>query len=195
MDDLFMNLIFMGAPGAGKGTQAAILCDRFNIPKISTGDILREAVENKIDFREKVNSFIDKGKLVPDDIVVDIIRERIIQEDCKAGFLLDGFPRNHIQAEALDKILAENDIEIDKVVYFDVDHANLMKRLLKRSELEGRSDDNEASIENRLNVFHTSTKPLLNYYDTKRKLICVLGQGTVEEVSFRVQEALNLHVH
>lgn len=185
-----MNLIFLGPPGAGKGTQAKIVEQAMSLVQVSTGDMLRAAVSAGTELGKKAKAFMDAGDLVPDEVVIGIIEERIKEPDCEKGFILDGFPRTEAQAEALDSILAKNGMQIDHVISFVVDDEELVKRLLGRAEEEGRSDDNPESIRNRLQVFHEKTSPLVNYYEKSGKLRAVEGVGTVEEISAKVKGIL-----
>lgn len=201
-----MNLILLGAPGAGKGTQAEVICDALKIPAISTGNIIREALKNGTETGLKAKAFMDAGKLVPDEVVIDIIKERLVQDDCQNGFILDGFPRTVPQAEALDKM----GIAIDKVVEIFVPDEVIQKRLsgrrvcekcgasyhidFKPSKVDGicnlcdgntviRKDDEPATVLARLNVYHEQTAPLKGYYEAQGKLVTVEGQDEVEETS------------
>ena len=186
-----MNLIFMGAPGAGKGTQAALTCKRRGVVQISTGEMFREAVKNQTKQGLKAKTCMDKGNLLPDEVVVSIIKERIKEKDCETGFILDGFPRTKEQAESLDTILDSISRSIDHVLFFDVDDKELINRLLKRAEQEGRSDDNLESIQNRLKVFREKTEPVLDYYKKKFILFRVSGLGKVEDIFEEVDRALD----
>lgn len=181
-----MNLIFLGPPGAGKGTQAKIFLDKTGIVQISTGDILRESVKAGTKLGLEAKGYMDSGALVPDSVVIGIIEERIQKPDCAKGFILDGFPRTIEQAEALDAILSTHKKSIDHVVSFDVPEEELVKRLLGRAEIEGRADDNIDSIKNRLKVFREKTQPLVDYYEKKGKLRHINGVGTTEEIAGRV---------
>ncbi|MCS6984192.1 MAG: adenylate kinase [Leptospiraceae bacterium] len=180
----------MGPPGAGKGTQAKILMDRLGIVQISTGDILRDAVRKGTPLGLKAKDYMDRGDLVPDEVMIGIIEERVGQKDCERGFLLDGFPRTIPQAEALDALFAKTGKAIDAVVTLTAKEEELVKRLLSRAEAEGRSDDNPESIRTRLQVFREKTQPLIDYYRSRGKLVEVDGLGTVEEVAERIKEAL-----
>ncbi|RME89163.1 MAG: adenylate kinase [Candidatus Hydrogenedentota bacterium] len=184
------NLVLLGPPGAGKGTQAKILCDRLNIVQISTGDILREAVKNGTKLGLEAKKYMDAGELVPDEVVIGIIEDRIVQEDCKNGFILDGFPRTVAQAEALDKILKEKNLPLSAVIHFMVPEEELTKRLLGRAEKEGRSDDNLETIKNRIAVYFEKTAPLVEYYKKTGILKEIDGLGTVEEIAEKVKEAI-----
>lgn len=199
-----MNLILLGAPGAGKGTQAEAICKEFKIPAVSTGNILREAVKNGDELGLKAKSYMDLGKLVPDEIVIDILKERIAEDDCKNGFVLDGFPRTILQAEALDKI----GVKIDKVIEIDVPDDVILDRLSgrrvcedcgtpyhiknKKPKVDGvcdvcngklvkRKDDNVDTIKDRLKVFHDQTAPLKDYYANQNKLSVVREHSTLEK--------------
>lgn len=185
-----MQLIFLGPPGAGKGTQAKIFLDRAGIVQISTGDILREAVSKGTELGKQAKSFMDKGELVPDSVVIGIIEQRIQEPDCKKGFVLDGFPRTIEQAKALDGILSKLGIKMDHVVNFEVPDEELVKRLLGRAAQEGRSDDNPESIKNRLQVFKDKTQPLISYYEEKKILRHIHGTGTTSEIAEKVKSVV-----
>lgn len=184
------NLILIGPPGAGKGTQAQILCERYGIVQISTGDILRQAVKDQTELGKKAKEYMDAGDLVPDAVVIGIIEDRIAEPDCKNGFILDGFPRTVEQAEALDSILKEKNLPLKAVINFEVPDEELVKRLLGRAEKEGRADDNIDTIKNRIKVFKEKTAPLIQYYERTGILKNISGVGTVEEISERVRETL-----
>ncbi|WP_080597161.1 adenylate kinase [Leptospira weilii] len=184
------NIIFMGPPGAGKGTQAKILCTKLSIPQISTGDILREAVKNQTAMGIEAKRYMDAGDLVPDSVVIGIIKDRIREADCKNGFLLDGFPRTVEQADALDVLLKNEGKSIDRAINLEVPDEELLKRLLGRAEIEGRTDDNEATIKNRLENYNKKTLPLLDFYAAQKKLSQVNGVGTLEEVTSLIQKEL-----
>ena len=213
-----MNLALLGPPGAGKGTQAKAIVDRFGIPHISTGDILREAVKNETPTGLKAKSFMDAGELVPDDVVVAIVAERLAQADCDGGFLLDGFPRTLAQAESLDSILSEAAKALDKVVYFDVSEEAVVERLSGRRMCRGcdanyhvtyiptekpgvcdqcggqlyqRDDDKEETIRERLRVYQESTAPLIQYYEGQGSLARIPSDGSVDEIRDAVMQALS----
>lgn len=187
-----MNLIFMGAPGAGKGTQSKLVVDRAGIVQISTGDILRAAVKEGTEMGNKAKEFMDAGKLVPDEVMIGIIEARIQEPDCKNGFILDGFPRTSDQAVALDSILNKHNLKIDHVLQFEVPNEELTERLLKRAEIEGRSDDNIDSIKNRLKVYTEKTQPLIDYYKGKGNLAIIDGTGTIDQISDRVKSTIGV---
>ena len=208
-----MNLILLGAPGAGKGTQAEKICEKFNIPAVSTGNIIREALKNGTDMGLKAKSYIDAGKLVPDDVVIGIIKERLAEDDCQNGFILDGFPRTIPQAEALDNM----GIVIDKVVDIEVPDEKIAARLSGRrvclkcgatyhleykkpskdgicdacgDELVQRKDDSPETVLDRLNVYHEQTEPLKDYYAKTGKLVIVEGQEEVADTTALVFSVL-----
>ncbi len=208
-----MKLILLGAPGAGKGTQAEVIMDHLNIPAISTGNIIREALKNGTEVGLKAKSYMDAGKLVPDEVVIEIIKERLAKDDCKNGFILDGFPRTVPQAEALDAM----GIAIDKVVDIEVADEKIAQRLggrrvcancgasyhteYKPSKVEGvcdkcggptvqRKDDEPATVLDRLKVYHEQTEPLKDYYAKKGILAVVYGAEEVSETSARTLKAL-----
>jgi adenylate kinase len=182
----------MGAPGAGKGTQSKTLVDNLSIIQISTGDILREAVEKETSLGLVAKEYMNAGNLVPDNLVIQIIEDRVIKDDCKNGFILDGFPRTAEQAEALDEILRKNNKAIDQVVFIDVPEKELITRLLKRAEIENRLDDNLETIKNRLDVFKKKIEGLLEYYKKTGFLKYVDGTGSSTEVQSRVYKAIGL---
>ncbi len=173
------RLIFLGAPGAGKGTQAKILAELCGIPHISTGDILRSAVANQTPLGVQAKAYMDRGDLVPDSLVVDLIRERLNEPDAQKGWVLDGFPRNVSQAEFLDTLLEKIDHYYDNVINLEVPDEVLVARLLGR----GRADDTEEVIRQRLQVYREQTAPLIEFYNQREKLASVNGHQTMEEVT------------
>lgn len=204
-----MRIIFLGPPGAGKGTQAKMLIDRYGIPQISTGDILRAAVKEGTPMGKKAKEYMDAGKLVPDEVVIGIMQDRLKQSDCAKGFILDGFPRTVAQAEALDNMLKELNMPIDKVLALDVPDEVLLERLTGRrtckscgqmyhvkfdppksgnncdkcgGELFQRDDDKEETIKNRLSVYHAQTAPLLDFYGKKGMVVKIDGTKTPDEI-------------
>ena len=208
-----MKLILLGAPGAGKGTQAEFICDRLSIPAISTGNIIRAALKAETEMGLKAKEFINNGQLVPDDVVIGIIKERLSEDDCKNGFILDGFPRTIPQAEALD----EMGIEIDKVIDIEVPDEKIVVRMSGRrvcpncgnsyhleykkpqkentcdscgEQLVLRADDQPDTVKERLDVYHSQTEPLKDFYAKKNKLYIVEGQEEVADTSALVLKAL-----
>jgi adenylate kinase len=183
-----MKLILLGGPGAGKGTQAAKLKEFFGIPHISTGEILREARAKGTDLGRKAAEYMDAGKLLPDDVILGIIEEKM--KTLPAGFLFDGFPRTIPQAEGLDRLLERHGKSLDGVISIEVPDEVVIERLLKRAEIEGRSDDNRETIANRLRVYYEQTEPLKAYYRERGILRAVDGLGTMEEVFNRMKAVL-----
>lgn len=181
------RLIFLGPPGAGKGTQAKLLSEFCHVPHISTGDILRSAVTEKTELGKKAEFFMDAGELVPDELILDIILERLSQSDALQGWILDGFPRNVPQANFLDGLLQKINQPCEFVVNLDVPDEVLLIRLLSR----GRQDDNEAVIRNRLDVYRQQTEPLIDFYRNRQKLVSVDGNQTVETVTSDLQRLVN----
>ncbi|MFA4844410.1 MAG: adenylate kinase [Candidatus Margulisiibacteriota bacterium] len=177
-----MILIFLGPPGSGKGTQAKILAEEKGLPHISLGDILREEVRAESEIGKKAKSFMDGGNLVPDELSIELTRQRISKADCRNGFIIDGFPRSMAQAEALTKMFAAGKLSLDRVIYFKVDEAEVVKRLLARSSIEGRSDDNLEAIRTRFEVYEKTTRPLIDYYQKTGKLMEINAARTIEEI-------------
>lgn len=210
-----MNLILLGAPGAGKGTQAEVICDTLKIPAVSTGNILRAAVKEGTPMGVKAKEFMDAGALVPDDVIIGIIKERLAQDDCQNGFILDGMPRTIAQAEALETM----GVKIDKVVDIEVADEEITKRMggrrvcsacgasyhieFKPTAKEGicdrcggpvgiRKDDEPATVLDRLKAYHEQTEPLIAFYKEKGKLIVVEGEPTIEATSAKLLKALGV---
>lgn len=184
------RLIFMGPPGAGKGTQAKIICENYKIPQISTGEILRASIQKGTEMGLQAKKFMDAGDLVPDEVVIGIIKERLAEADCKGGFLLDGFPRTIEQAKALDVLLKSMNLQLDAVINISVPDEELLNRLLERAKIEGRSDDNEETIKNRLNNYNQKTFPLIEYYRKAGILKEINGVGSVEQITALIKEGL-----
>ena len=212
-----MNIILLGPPGAGKGTQAKRLIDKYGIPQISTGDMLRAALKAGTPLGLEAKKFMDQGALVPDSVVIGLVKERIQESDCKKGYMLDGFPRNVSQAEALDKMLGELSMKIDHVVSIEVPSEELVGRLTGRrtcrgcgagfhvmfdppkkegvcdkcqGELYQRDDDNVATVTSRLQVYEGQTKPLIDYYTKQTKLRPINGVGSMGDIFNRVTAVL-----
>jgi adenylate kinase len=179
-------LIFLGPPGAGKGTQAQVLANLLQIPHISTGDILRDNVTRQTDLGQKAQSYMDQGELVPDQLILDMIQARLSQEDASSGWILDGFPRNVAQAVFLDELLTKIGLSYDRVISLEVPDEVLVERLLKRL----RKDDTEAVIRHRLAVYHEQTAPLISFYRDRQQLVSVDGNQSMEAVTNALQAAV-----
>lgn len=208
-----MNIVLLGAPGAGKGTQAAKLVEEFATPHISTGDILRAAVKNQTELGKKAKGYMDAGDLVPDSLIIDLMDERLREPDCEKGFILDGFPRTTAQAVALDDMLVRLERPLDAALLVDVDPEVIIKRLTERrcckecgyigtaadatcpkcgGEMYQRDDDNETTVRNRLDVYAKSTSPLIDYYKGKGLLKSIDGDRSVDTVYVDVKALLGL---
>lgn len=185
-----LNLILLGPPGAGKGTQADLVSADAGIPHIATGDMLREAMQDETPLGLEVKPIYDAGDLIPDELMVGLIRERLSQPDTEAGFILDGFPRTLPQAEALDEMLAEIDRVLSAVLLFDLPEEVAVERLLGRAREQGRSDDTPEVIRHRLEVFHAKTKPVVDYYRSKGLLVDIRAERPVDEVLAEVQQVV-----
>jgi adenylate kinase len=185
-----MNLILLGPPGAGKGTQGHRLSKSYGIPEISTGDILRQAVREGTSLGREAEAYMSRGALVPDAIIIAMVRERLAQDDCRPGFILDGFPRTVAQAEALARMMHENGPAIEHVLSIEVPEAELLSRLAGRRALEGRYDDTDVTIRHRLEVYRRATEPLIAYYRQRNLLRPLSGIGTVDEVFQRMTALL-----
>jgi adenylate kinase len=177
------RFIFLGAPGAGKGTQAKVLADFHKIPHISTGDILRAAVQHQTNLGIQAKGYMNRGELVPDQLVIDLIHERLGEADAQLGWILDGFPRNVAQAEFLDTLLDEIGQICDHAVNLRVPSEVLVQRLLSRGLAEGRADDTESVIRNRLQVYEDQTAPLIAFYQGRQKLVSINGDQPMAEVT------------
>lgn len=185
-----MYLILMGPPGAGKGTQAKQLVAALGIPQISTGDLFRHHLKNATDLGKLAQSYMDKGELVPDEVTIGMVRNRLTQPDCNKGAIFDGFPRNLNQAQALADLLQEQGQSISVVPSIHVPQDALVARLLMRAKIEGRADDNEETIRTRMNVYEAQTKPLIDFYREQDLLVEVDGDQSVEQVQQDLLEAI-----
>ena len=212
-----MRLVFLGPPGAGKGTQARDLAREWNIPQIATGDMLRAAMAEASPLGREAKQYYDRGELVPDDVILRMIRQRLSEPDAAQGFILDGFPRNLAQAEALERLLKDLEQALDAVVYFDVSEAELLRRLTGRrvcrqcgatyhvvsapparpgicdrcgGELYQRDDDREETVKHRLDVYARQTAPLLDYFRGQGLLVTVKGEGAIETIRGAIRQAV-----
>lgn len=186
-----MRLVLLGAPGSGKGTQATRLREHLQVPHISTGDLLRGAVAAGTPLGLKAKAVMEAGNLVSDDIVLGMLEERLGKDDARAGFVLDGYPRNLVQARALDELLSRLKQPVDVAVQLDVDTNLLVERIAGRAALEGRADDTPESVRNRLNVYNEQTAPVVDFYRQKGNLVCLDGVGSMDQVFNRIVEAIN----
>jgi adenylate kinase len=212
-----MKLILLGPPGAGKGTQASGIVKKYSIPHISTGDIFRKNIKEGTELGLKAKEYMDKGLLVPDELVVEIVKDRLLEDDCKSGFLLDGFPRTVVQAQALDKVLTESNMNLDKVINIQVDKTVLVDRAVGRrickncgatfhikynpSKVDGkcdicqgdlyqRADDNEETVSKRIQVYLDQTEPLIDYYTNQGIINTIDGQQSIDKVFEDISLAL-----
>ena len=215
-----MRIVLLGPPGAGKGTQAKRISERFGIPQISTGDILRDAVKRNTPLGIKARTFMDKGELVPDEVVIGIVEERLKEKDCTRGWILDGFPRTVPQAEALDRILEKHNTPVEYVLNFEIEEDEVIKRLTGRRNCEKcnnvyniyfsppvkegvcdvcggklvqRSDDDEETVRERLRVYKEKTSPLIDYYNKKGRLYKIDANGDLEKVEEEIFKILEHH--
>lgn len=216
-EGFWMKMILLGAPGAGKGTQAAVLSEKFGIPQISTGDIFRQNIKQNTELGQKAKAYMDQGLLVPDELVVDLVKDRLVQPDCQKGYILDGFPRTIPQAIALDEALQAMNSSLDVALNIEVADGIIVERMGGRrvckacgatfhtvynapknegtcdacgGELIQREDDQPATVQKRLDVYHQQTKPLIDHYDKQGKVVTVDGVGGLDEVTERVFKAL-----
>ena len=186
-----MRLLIMGPQGVGKGTQAALLAKHYGIPAISTGDIFRYNIKNRTELGLEAMSYTDKGQLVPDALTNRIVKDRLAMDDAQGGWILDGYPRNAAQVEALDAMLAELGTPLDAAVALDADHDVLMHRMAKRAAEEGRADDTPEAIATRLETYARETAPLLDVYRDRGQLVSIDGTGDIDDIQKAIVDALD----
>ena len=187
-----INLILFGPPGSGKGTQASKLVEKYGLLHISTGDLFRYEIGNETPLGLEAKSYMDKGELVPDEVTVGMLRNKVEANPDVPGYIFDGFPRTIPQSEALDQLLSEKDFEVSRLIMLDVEDEELVKRLLERGKTSGRSDDtNEEIIRNRIEVYKSSTTPVFDFYALKEKSVKVNGIGQIDEIFGRLCEEID----
>jgi len=187
-----LNLVLFGPPGAGKGTQSEKLIEKYGLVHLSTGDILRGELKAESDLGKEAKKFMDKGALVPDEVVIGMIENKLDKNEGAKGFIFDGFPRTVAQAKALDKLLTEKNTEITAMLALEVEHDELVKRLLNRGKDSGRADDKDESIiENRIKVYHDETSPLIDYYKAQQKFYGIKGTGSIDEIFERLCQSVD----
>lgn len=186
-----LNLVLFGPPGAGKGTQAEFIIKSYGLIHLSTGDLLRSEIAEGTKLGLEAKSYMDKGELVPDEVVIGMIKSKLEANQDAGGFIFDGFPRTVDQAKALDNLLNENNTPVSGMLSLEVEKQELINRLLGRGQVSGRADDQDQSIiENRINVYNQKTLPLIEYYRTQNKHFGINGMGTVEDIAFRLKEVI-----
>jgi len=187
-----LNLVLFGPPGAGKGTQAEFLIKSYGLIHISTGDLLRSEMQNGTDLGKEAKTYMEKGELVPDEIVIGMIKNKLEASTTAKGFIFDGFPRTVAQAKALDNLLVKRGTPISAMLSLEVEKQELIDRLLSRGKISGRADDQDQSvIENRINVYNEKTMPLIEYYKSQGKHFGINGMGTIEEIAGRLKKVVD----
>jgi adenylate kinase len=187
-----MRIVLLGPPGSGKGTQAALLVEQLGVLHISTGAILRDAAKKGTELGLQAKALTDKGELVPDEVMSELLEERLGSEDVASGFILDGYPRNLAQASSLEALLERLDKPVDQAILIDIDDEQIIKRIAKRALEEGRADDTEETVRNRLRVYAEQTAPVANFYAERGLLTKVLGEGSRDEIFQRLLSIINL---
>jgi adenylate kinase len=188
------NLVLFGPPGAGKGTQAVRIAEKYNLTHISTGDLLRMEVKTQTPLGIKAKSIMEKGELVPDELLIDLLRNAIQRNKQGKGFIFDGFPRTIKQAGDLDRLIESEGEKINLTLALDVDEKELLVRLLNRAKLEGRVDDTEEVIQNRLVVYHKLTKPLIEFYEKQGKFKSVFGKGSIDDIFEKLCQEIDKYI-
>jgi adenylate kinase len=187
-----VNLLVLGPQGAGKGTQAKRIAEDYGIPHVSTGEMFRAAIAEQSELGRRVDPILAKGELVPDELTVALIRDRLSRDDARSGFVLDGFPRNLAQADALDTMLAEIGRELDAILYFELPDEVSRERMVKRAAEENRADDTPDAIERRLQIYHAETEPIVEHYRATGKLVPLHAERSVDEVYEEITDALGV---
>lgn len=186
-----LNVVIFGAPGSGKGTQSELIISEYGLAHISTGDVLRAEIKNDTELGKTAKGYIEKGQLVPDELIVDMLAQVLDGKKDSKGVIFDGFPRTIPQAKALKEMLNKRDTDVSVMLDLQVDEQELIDRLLERGKISGRSDDNLETIKSRLEVYHNQTAPLAEYYIGEGKHVAIKGMGTIEEIFGRIKEAVN----
>lgn len=189
-----LNIVIFGAPGSGKGTQGEMIAKKYELEHVSTGELLRNEIKAETELGKTANQYISKGQLVPDGLMIDILDELIKSKKDIKGFIFDGFPRTAAQGVALDEKLEENGVNITTVLCLDVEEEELIGRLLKRGELEGRADDNRETIESRLKVYQQQTEPLKEFYNKQGKLSVIEGSGSIDAIFNSIEKVIDNHL-
>ena len=185
-----LNIIIFGAPGSGKGTQSELMIAKYGLDYISTGNVLREAIKEGNELGKIAKEYIDKGQLVPDELIIKLIAKFLDDKKDSKGVIFDGFPRTIPQAKALKELLTDRGTDISILLDLQVEDEELINRLLERGKISGRSDDNLETIKSRLDVYHTQTAPLATYYISEGKHVPIKGIGTIEDITWRIDEAI-----
>ena len=185
-----LNIVIFGGPGSGKGTQSEKIIEKYGLDHISTGDVLRAEIKNETELGKIADSYISKGQLVPDELIIDILASVFDKKENSRGVIFDGFPRTSPQAEALKKMLLERGTAISAVVALEVEDDELVTRLLNRGKISGRSDDNQETIQKRLNVYHSQTAPLIDFYKKENLYNGIYGMGSIEEIFERIKSVI-----
>lgn len=185
-----LNIVIFGAPGSGKGTQSAKLVEKYGLKHLSTGDILREEIKAETELGKLAHTYMSKGHLVPDELVIDMLDDMIGRHGDAGGFIFDGFPRTLAQGEALGKMLEKHGVDIDAVLSLEVEEEELIDRLLKRGQISGRADDNRETIESRLKVYHSQTEPLKEFYRTHGTLKNIEGVGSIDDIFGTIEKEI-----
>lgn len=186
-----LNVVIFGAPGSGKGTQSELIIKEYGLDHISTGDVLRAEIKGETELGKIAKGYIEKGQLVPDELIVDMLAKVLDSKEASEGVIFDGFPRTIPQAKALKVMLNERGTDVSVMLNLQVDEDELISRLLERGKVSGRSDDNLETIKSRLDVYHNQTAPLAEYYIQEAKHVAVKGMGTIEEIFERIKEAIS----
>lgn len=185
-----LNIVIFGAPGSGKGTQSELIIKEYGLDHISTGDVLRAEIKGETELGKIASGYIEKGQLVPDDLIIDMLAKVLDSKKGSKGVIFDGFPRTIPQAKALKKVLNDRNTDVSVMLNLQVDEDELIKRLLERGKISGRSDDNLETIKSRLDVYHNQTAPLADYYIGEGKHVAIQGVGTIEDIFGRIKEAI-----